>query len=242
MLLMEMAFGLDSPVPFVQKNAMQSTGLPGWYSSPARLGEPSFGFSYWKVPEVTDEWAMGAAGEWGNEGYRVSFFFYYSEMDSLFGESYGEWNAAYGLGPVVAGISYGTLLGWIPRETRWVRHRLKLGTAGRWGPLYGGFWTTGFTDESWSGWGSLSWMPSEMFSLSVGSNGRSLSLNHDFYFKYGRVSSFYRFPHFCVGVELVLNIKTLEWGATHGFGNGNLGWNGLWARKKLYLQRYDADF
>ena len=117
---MGMAFGLDSPVPFVQKSAIKPTGLPGWYSSPARLGEPSFGFSYWNVPEVADEWAMGAAGEWGNEGYRASFFFYYSEMDSLFRPGGGRHKLRHlvgldssggPLGPASVEVGYGRALG-----------------------------------------------------------------------------------------------------------------------------------
>ena len=236
-----LGLGLDSPVPFAKKFAVHPAGLPGWYSSPARRGVPSFGFSYWSVPEVPDEWAMSAAGEWGSSGYRIAFFYYYSEMDSLFREHYGEINAAYGLGPAMFGASYGTLLGWVPRGARWVRHRLKLGAGLEWGPFYGSLWAMGFTDDTWGGWGSVSWKPAEMFSLSVESDGETLGLGHSFLFKYGSLSGFYHFPRFCVGVELVLNLKFLEWGGTRGFGNGNLGWNGLWVRKKLYLQKYDSD-
>jgi hypothetical protein len=99
----------------------------------------------------------------------------------------------------------------------------------------------GFTDETWTGMGSLLWKPTEVFSLSVESDGKSLGVGHDFYFRLGSLSSFYTFPRFSVGVELVLNLKFLEWGGTHGFGNGNLGWNGLWLRKKFYFQKYDGD-
>ena len=94
-LLAGFVFGLDSPVPFVKKSVTGSSGLPGWYSSPARVGEPAFGFSYWNVPEVYDRWAMSAAGEWGSRLYRVAFFYSYSEMDSLFREHYGELDGAY---------------------------------------------------------------------------------------------------------------------------------------------------
>ena len=154
-----LGLGLDSPVPFAKKFAVQSAGLPGWYSSPARRGVPSFGFSYWSVPEVPDEWAMSAAGEWGSSGYRIAFFYYYSEMDSLFREHYGEINAAYGLGPAMFGASYGTLLGWVPRGARWVRHRLKLGAGLEWGPFYGSLWAMGFTNDAWGARGSVSWKP-----------------------------------------------------------------------------------
>ena len=241
LLMSGVVFAMDSPVPFVKKVAVQPAGLPGWYSSPARRGMPSFGFSYWNVPEVPDEWAVSAAGEWGGSVYRVAFFYYYSEMDSLFREHYGELDAAYGYGPAVLGASYGTLLGWIPGGARWVRHRLKFGAGLQWGSFYGGFWTMGFVDEAWNSVGSLSWGPSDIFSFSVEFDGKSMGLGHHFNFGYGSLSSFYTFPRFSVGVELVLNLKILEWGGTHGFGNGNLGWNGLWFRKKLYLQKYDGD-
>lgn len=240
-LMVKIVFAIDSPVPFVKKAAVQSVGLPGWYSSPARRGMTSFGFSYWNVPEVPDEWAMSAAGEWGDRGYRIAFFYDYTEIDSLFREHYGEWNVAYGLGPAMFGVGYGTVLGWVPQDTRWIRHRLKLGAGLEWGPFYGSLWAMGFTDELWGGRGSISWKPTDMFSLSVESDGETLGLGHSFFFKYGSLSGFYHFPRFCVGVELVLNLKFLEWGGTHGFGNGNLGWNGLWVRKKLYLQKYDSD-
>ena len=236
LLFSGLAFAVDSPVPFVKKVAAQSAGLPGWYSSPARRGIPSFGLSYWSVPEVSDEWVASAAGEWGDSRYRMSFFYYYSEMDSLFSEHYGELNAAYGHGPAVLGAGYGTLLGLIPGDARWVRHRLKLGVGLQGGSLYGGVWTMGFTDEKWINRGSVSWTPTGVFSLSVESDGKSVGLGHDFFFKYGNLSCFYVFPCFSVGVELVLNFKLLEWGGTRGFGNGNLGWNGLWVRKKLYFQ------
>ena len=235
------AWGLDSPVPFVKKDVSAPTGLPGWYSSPARWGMTSFGFSYWNIPEVDDEWALSAAGEWGGSVYRVAFFYYYSEMDSLFREHYGELNGAYGLGPEVFGVGYGTLLGWVPQDVRWVRHRLKLGVGGRWRSLYGGLWTMGFVDETWDGRGSLSWKPSDVFSLSVESDGRSFGLGHEFFFSFGKLSSFYTFPRFGVGVELVLNLNFVECGGTRGFGNGNLGWNGVWVRKKLYFQKYDGN-
>ncbi len=235
------ACAMDPPVPFVNKGAPYLAGLPGWNSNPARRGQPAFGFSYWTVPELQDEWAVGAAGEWGGQDYRIAFFFYYSEMDSLFREHYGELDAAYSCGPVIFGASYGTLLGWVPRESRWGRHRLKFGTGLQWGGFYGGLWTIGFTDETWGGRGSLSWAPSKVFSLSVESDGNSLGLVHEFFFDFGTLSSFYTFPHFSVGVELVLNLNFLECGGTHGFGNGNLGWNGLWVRKKLYLQKHDSD-
>ena len=240
-LLASFVFGLDSPVPFVKKSVTGSSGLPGWYSSPARVGEPAFGFSYWNVPEVYDRWAMSAAGEWGSRLYRVAFFYSYSEMDSLFREHYGELDGAYGLGPAVFGAAYGTLLDLVSREVGWVRHRIKAGAGLRWGNVYGSLWTMGFTDETWTGMGSLLWKPTEVFSLSVESDGKSLGVGHDFYFRFGSLSSFYSFPQFSVGVELVLNLKFLEWGGTHGFGNGNLGWNGLWLRKKFYFQKYDGD-
>lgn len=241
LLMSGVVFAMDSPVPFVKKVAVQSAGLPGWYSSPARRGTPSFGFSYWNVPEVPDEWAMSAAGEWGDSVYRVAFYYYYGEMDSLFREHYGELDAAYGYGPAVLGASYGTLLGWIPGDARWVRHRLKFGAGLEWGAFCGSLWAMGFTDELWGGRGSISWKPTDMFSLSVESDGKDLSLGHTFFFKFGSLSGFYHFPRFCVGVELVVNLKFLEWGGTHGFGNGNLGWNGLWVRKKMYLQKHDGD-
>ena len=241
LFLVGLALGLDSPAPFVRKSAAYPVGLSGWYSSPARRGEPSFGFSYWNVPEVPDEWVTSAAGEWGSSDYRIAFFYYYSEMDTLFREHYGELDIAYGLGPVMFGTSYGTLLGWVPCETRWVRHRLKLGAGLLLGDLYVSLWTMGFTDETWGGRGSLSWMPTEVFSLSVESDGKSVYLGHEFLFRFGKFSSFYSFPRFSVGVELVLNLKFLEWGGTRGFGNGNLGWSGLWVRKKLYLQKHDGD-
>ena len=62
-LLASFVFGLDSPVPVVKKSVTGSSGLPGWYSSPARVGKPAFGFSYWNVPEVHDQWAASAVGE-----------------------------------------------------------------------------------------------------------------------------------------------------------------------------------
>ena len=234
-------FGMDSPVPFAKNGVVSPLGLAGWYSSPARLGEPSFGFSYWNVPEVNDEWAMSAAGEWGDSIYRLAFFYYYSEMDSLFREHYGELDASRGLGSVVIGTGYGTLLGWVPGETRWIRHRLKLGAGLQLGNFYGSLWAMGFTDEAWEGMGGVFWRPTEVFSLSVESDGKSIGLGHVFFFKFGTLSSFYTFPRFCVGVELVLNLKYVEWGGTHGFGNGNLGWNGLWVQKKMYFQKHDGD-
>ena len=234
------ALGLDSPTSFVKKSVANANGLPGWYTSPARRGSPSFGFSYWDISEIEDEWAVSAAGEWGNRSYRVSFFYYYSEMDSLFREHYGEWNAAYGFGPAILGASYGTLLEWVPQNAHWVRHRLKIGTGLQWNSFYGSLWSLGFTDETWSGIGSVSWTPSKSFSVSVESDGNSVSIGHDFFFKFGSLSSFYSFPHFSVGIELVLSIKKIECGGTHGFGNGNLGWNGLWIRKKMYLQNHDS--
>ena len=115
-------------------------GLPGWYSNPARQGQPAFGFSYWNVPEVPDEWGASAVGEWGGSDYRIAFFYYYSEMDSLFREHYGELDAAYGFGPAMFGVGYGTVLDWIPREARWVRHRLKLDAGFQWNAFCGGIY------------------------------------------------------------------------------------------------------
>jgi len=233
-------FAVESSVPFVKKAAVEPRGLPGWYGSPARLGETAFGFSYWRVPVVEDQWAASAAGEWGSSGFRMAFFQYYSEMDTLLHETYGELDLSFSRWDLVVGGGYGALLAWVDRDTHWVRHRLKFGAGYQWKNFYGSLWTTGFTDERWSGAGGLYWKPSPLFSLSIETSGHSLDLGHELCYKYGCIASYYAFPFFSVGVELVLGLKSWSAGYNRGFGKANLDWEGLWLQKKSYFQNHDG--
>ena len=229
-------YTLDPPVPFVKKAGVEPRGLPGWDRNPARMEETAFGFSYWSSPAVEDLWAVSAAGEWGHSGFRMAFFQYYSEMDTLLHESYGELDLSYSKWGFVAGGGYGALLAWLDSDTRWVRHRFKVGSGYLWRHFWGSLWAMGFTDEKWGVVGGLHWNPSPLFSLSVETTGQSLDLGHEFCYKYGCIASYYTFPNFSVGVELVLGLKTWSAGYNRGFGKANLDWEGVWLQKKSYFQ------
>ena len=231
---------VESPVPFVKKPVVEPRGLPGWYGNPARLGETAFAFSYWRVPVVEDLWAASAAGEWNRSGFRMAFFQYYSEMDTLLHETYGELDLSYSKWNLVVGSGYGALLAWVDSDARWIRHRLKFGAGYQWRRFCGSLWTMGFTDEGWSAVGGVHWRPSSLFSLFVETSGHSLDLGHEFCYKYGCIASHYAFPNFSVGVELVLGLKTWSAGYNRGFGKTNLDWEGLWFQKKSYFQEYDS--
>ena len=232
---------LESAVPFVKKASADFRGLPGWYGSPARIGENAFGLSYWDIPEVEGHWAASAAGEWTRSGFRMAFFYYYSEMDSLLHESYGELDLSYSRWGFVVGGGYGALLAWLDQDARWVRHRLKFGAGYLWKDFYGGLWTMGFPDEEWTVVGGVRWNPSSLFSLFVETSGRSLDIGHELCFRYGCIVNRYAFPQFSVGVELVLTLKSWDLGAERGFGKANLGWRGLWIQKKSYFHEHDGD-
>ena len=234
------AGAVESPVSYVKKNEVDSRGLPGWYGSPARLEDVGFGFSYWRVPVVDNLWSASAAGEWGCSGFRMAFFEYYSQMDSLLHESYGELDLSFSKWDFVVGGGYGTLLAWLDSEARWVRHRLKFGAGYQWRHFYGSLWTMGFTDEKWRSALGLHWKPSPLFSLSMETDGFTLDLGHDFCYKYGCIASHYAFPNFSVGIEVSFFFKTWGLGAERGFGKGNLDWEGFWLQKKSYFQDHDG--
>ena len=131
---------MDAPGEFVQNSSgnLALSGLPGFYSTPAREAIPGYGLVFARELS-TGLFVAGGAGEiaLGSSAYpfRLAFMESYSEMDSVYRQVYSQVETSVALSWLVMGLGYGASVEWIPAEQHWTRHRYKAGACLVWQDL-----------------------------------------------------------------------------------------------------------
>ena len=215
---------------------LSSVGLGGYYSTPARYAEPSYGLSYYWMDEV-DESSWNLSLEFGSDVYRVGAFVAYQSMDSLYRNLYSEFSYARPWNRFVFGVSYGLDMEWVPGEEFWSRHRFKLGLDYKWRKIHLAAMLSGFTDEGVAPVLGVHWMTDETISAFAECDFDYLYVGANFRWKFVEISTSYRFPDFAVAVQLSFNAGRYGASYARGFMHNSLGWNGVHVTRWLKDER-----
>ncbi|MCQ2105665.1 MAG: hypothetical protein MJZ26_07720 [Fibrobacter sp.] len=202
--------------------------------SPARPADPSFGFAYYGVAQVSEN-AFLAQGEFGSDSYRLGFQSSFLMMDSIYRRSYSEAAGAYIWQGLAVGLGYGFSMEWVPiLSDQWTRHLVKVGTSFRRGCFSLGGVLESWTEELLSvDYVVGLHLDGNRFGSFVEFDGTSVELGSRFRFAFLEFLSSYRFPGFGVSVSLVLRFDAFEIGSYYGFSNESLEWFGGGFRKNL---------
>lgn len=227
-------FGYDAPVPFVSGGGLALDGLPGWESSPARRANTAVGVSAFFRSDVSQEWVLSAAGEWGGPSFRGAFLYSYYALDSLFRQSAAFLDAAYSYGSFVGGVGIGAVAQWIPEDAGWVRYRLKTGLALCVGEFAFSAQWSGFLDEfrDRPRVGVL-WDASTTFTAYVETGFESVVVGSRLDFAWGSVESSYVFPGFALWFGVSFGFGGYRIGVEHGADGILPAWNGVWVSKNF---------
>ena len=205
---------------------LSPVGLGGYYSTPARLADPSYGISYYWTEEV-EESSWNLSLEFGGDDYRVGAFAAYLSMDSLYRDLYSEVSFAKTWWLITLGISYGLDMQWVPGDVFWTRHRFKWAADFNWRALHVAGMLSGFMDEGVSPIVGAHWISDDAVSAFVESDFRYLYVGACFRWKFVEMSSSYRFPDFAVVLQLSFGFGRYGISYAHGFKHNSIAWNGV---------------
>ncbi len=242
-------FSMDYPVEFVQNpgGTLALSGLPGYSSTPARLGTPGFGIAYAKMFGVEMQ-ALGIAGEvcLGCEpenpngvdraGGRVAFSSSYLEMDSIYRRVYTEIELSLLRECFLLGVGYAFSAEWSPGLEHWGRHRYKSGGALLWKGLSFSAMCSGWTDVPWSYMEyalGLRLDANDHFGGFAEWDGRSLDVGTAVFFDFLEIRSSYRFPDFGVALSLSVCFGGVSSEGVYGTKSANWDWFGFSVSRKI---------
>lgn len=228
------AYCFDVPVAFVDDFGCAPEGLPGWYSTPARMVAPAFGISGYMRSDSPDEWVLSVAGEWGNPHYRVAFLYGYYALDSLFRESDASLEVSLSRWFLVAGLGFGGITQWVPGDAAWLRYRLKFGLSAQMSGFTLAFWWQAFTDE-WREYprAGVFWSASQSFRAYVATDMQVVFVGTTLRFAWGSIETSYSFPGFSLAFGISFAFSGYGIGAKYGTGGALGPWEGLWVSKSL---------
>lgn len=228
---------MDAPAGLAQVRGgdMNPSGLPGFYSTPARVADPGFGMNFYRMPS-TDQMTAGLSGEFEVFRFRGAFSGSYESMDSVFRQINSGWDVSAGVDWLVLGAGYGLSINWIPEEEVWTNHRYKIGVT--------------FVHENLSfsamGWNYTSEPLKELlyllglyvkggrsFEAYAQWDGVSAVIGTTLGFKYMSFSTAYRMPGFSVAVKLDFHLG--QWSGAGIVGNSghSLEWFGFEVERKI---------
>ncbi len=227
-LMLAVDAAAEGRVPFASTlgGFMSPTGLPGYRSTPARTSEPAFGIEGYWLSDV-DEWALLAAGEMQLYSSRLSFFYMFHALDSIYRDSYSELQFSWHRNWLVLGGAYGVEIDWMPGKSVWARHRYKFAVDLCWRSFHFEGMLDGFTDSRLDGNVGIFWEGGENARLFAESGFEKLALGFDFLWKNFSLKTSYRFPDFAVAVSVNVALGAYGIFYAHGFAANSLGWNGL---------------
>lgn len=232
LLLAPLAHAISGVPEFVHLPAGRLDNRMG--ESPARPADPSFGFAYYGVAQVSEN-AFLAQGEFGSASYRFGFQSSFLMMDSLYRRSYSEASAAYVWPWIISGVGYGFSMEWVPYlGNQWARHLVKMGTAFHRGGVSLGGMVESWTDAPFTFDYVLGvHLDGSRFGTFAEYDGTSIELGSRF--RYGALEflSSYRFPGFGVSISLIVHFGLFEIDGNYGFSNESLDWFGGGFTKKL---------
>lgn len=215
---------------------LSPVGLGGYYSTPARFADPSYGLSYYWMDEVEEtSWNMSL--EFGNHDHRVGAFVAYLSMDSLYRNLYSELSYARSWNRFAIGASYGVDMEWIPGGDFWARHRFKGALDYRWREIHLAGMLSGYTDEGVSPMVGVHWISDESIAAFAECDFDYLYIGTVFRWKFAEISSSYRFPDFAVALQLSFEISRYGISFARGFKHNSIAWNGLHVTRWLKDER-----
>jgi len=227
------AYAVEGRTPFASLMAggLSPVGLGGFFSTPARYADPSYGVSYYWTDDV-DESSWNLSLEYGSEAYRVGAFIGYLSVDSLYRNLYSEVSLAKTWMNIVLGTSYGLDMEWTPGENAfgggfWTRHRLKFALDFKWREIHLAGLLSGFTDEGVTPVVGLHWVTEESVLAFAECDFDYLYVGASFRSKFVELCSSYRFPSFAVALQI--SFSGAHYGAAYarGFKHNSIGWNGV---------------
>ena len=237
-LLSEQIHAAEGRAPFASLLAggLSPVGLGGFYSTPARYADPSYGVSYYWTDDV-DESSWNLSLEFGTDLYRVGAFICYMSMDSLYRKTYSEASFAKTWQRFVFGTSYGLDMEWVPGGEFWARHRLKLAFDFKWRELYLAGMLSGYMDEGIVPIVGVHWISEESVSAFAESDFDYLYIGANFRWKFLEISTSYRFPDFAVAMQFSYNSSHYGVSYSRGFKHNSIGWNGVHVSRWLNNER-----
>ena len=233
-------WAIGGPVPFVPtvQGDLSPSGLPGFFSSPARTSAPGFAIAAVHDAENVEEFVYAGYGEVGIGPLRLAFFSSFHGLDSLYRQSYSELQSSLPvesfMGSFVLGAAYGLSMEWLPGAEKWVRHRYKGGALFLWRDFAVGGTVYGFSDDMdgyVAGRGGLHWEPQGSFSFFLEADRSSVWLGNGIRFRYGDMHFRYEFPDF--SVSLLFSACWEGWFAGMAAGSGNVPILGAFSGKRL---------
>ena len=221
-------YAADGRAPFASLLAggLSPVGLGGYNSTPARFADPAYGTAFYWMDEV-DAFSWSLSLDFGNESYRVGAFASYASMDSLYRSTYWEFAFAKTWAHFAVGAGYGLDVEWIPGESLWARHRLKVGADYGWRQVHLAGMLSGFTDEGVSPMVGVHWISEEALRAFAESDLDYLYVGAEFRWKFMDICTSYRFPDFAVAVEFSVRWGRVGASYARGFRHNSLGWNGV---------------
>lgn len=236
-LFVVQSFAFDASGSFVQSYGghLSVMGLPGFYSTPARIAAPAFGINA-SYLSSTDQASAGVAGEIGDSLYRVAFLGGFESMDSIYRRVYTEWDLAFRLRCIVLGAGYGLSVEWIPAEESWVQHRYKAGGSLLFGQMSLSAMAWNYSSDPIS-YGryllGLSVKPGNDFDGFVEWNGSSVFMGTSVQFGFVCLTTAYRMPGFSVVFALEFSFGPWSVNGYYGKMGLSLDWFGGGVQKKI---------
>lgn len=209
--------------------------LSDYSSSPARFANPGFSMDFYRLPE-TDQLASSVSGEWGDSRYRGAFIGSYESMDSLYRKIYTEWGMSVNGDWLAVGGAYGFSMEWTPGDELWTSHRYKAGASIVYGRLILWTYLWNFFHEPLKNMQYLSGVtikPGDSLDAFFQWDGRSAYMGSSLNFRFVSLSTFYRFPGFCVGLGMNFHFDLWNVGGSIGKSDHSLDWFGLSVKKKI---------
>lgn len=227
----------DALTPFAAgvSGSMATEGPSGFYSTPARTGEPSI-FMSCEVLYGRDELGCGGGGEFLVHHQRISFFGLYHQMDSLYHQVYSELEGSYRWKFLVAGGAYGYSMEWSTGLAQWSRHRYKGGISLIFGDAYVGAMMLGWLSPFEKTWGGVLGGGVKLSGLGLAYgqwDGSSVILGNRISWKFLTLDTSYQFPNFGVGIRVNLSLGKWSPSGTYGFSSGKWSWFGFGGVRKI---------
>ena len=224
---------MDAPGEFVQNSSgnLALSGLPGFYSTPARVVFPGYGLVYARELS-TGLLVAGGAGEiaLGPSAYpfRLSFMESYSEMDSVYRQVYSQVETSVAFSWLVMGLGYGASVEWIPAEQHWTRHRYKAGSSLVWKDVSLSAMVAGWIGDisSVSYWVGGQFWAKKRISAFVEYDGTSFDVGNAVRFKYCDLFAAYRFPGFAMSLKVEFHVMQWNIHGMYGFAGAFWRWLG----------------
>ena len=232
-LLASLSRAMDAPGEFVQNSSgnLVLSGLPGFYSTPAREAYPGYGLVYARELS-TGLHVAGGAGEiaLGPSAYpfRLAFMESYAEMDSVYRQVYSQVETSVAVSLLVMGLGYGASVEWIPAEQHWTRHRYKAGSSLVWKDMSLSAMVAGWVGDisSVSYWVGGQFWAKKRISAFVEYDGISLDVGNAVRFKYCDLFAAYRFPGFAMSLKVEFHVMQWNIHGMYGFAGAFWRWLG----------------